>query len=129
MSGLDFYQLHAREKYGLPETWFVYKWECFPKETRTETLYIEVTGMVAPMKKRKPSERDWRNGDKSTRKTCVLPCKEHDEWIKQWEQKTGKCAHCTDGQKWTGWSAAEGGRYKPCPHCNATGLAPNPPRA
>lgn len=38
---------------------------------------------------------------------------------------TGHCPECYgEGQISVGWSAAEGTKYKPCSHCDATGKAP-----
>lgn len=43
----------------------------------------------------------------------------------EYEDDTNRCCACSgDGQEWSGWSAADGNRYRPCRRCGATGVAP-----
>lgn len=120
----NFYELHAREKASLPDTWKAYRLECFPKGNE-RTLYIEVTGMVAPAMKTQPERSDFKRGDRATKKTVVLPVADHDAWLARWEQANQKCHKCEgSGQELAGWSVSDGNRYRPCSRCKATGKPP-----
>lgn len=118
------YEIHAREKAGLSDEWCAYELECFPKSGREPALYIQVTGMIAPLKttgKRK-GDHNWSKGDKKTKAVVILPTAEHDEWVKQWEIITGICSKCVgEGKIVTGWNHLAGIRYKPCSKCGETG--------
>lgn len=116
---IDHYAEHAKEKYSLPADWAVYRWICQPGG-RHETLYFEIRGAVAPLKK--SGSRNWRKRDKTTDHTCILPIKEHEDWLRSWEVKHGKCSECEGrGQAWCGWSESDGHKYKTCPACEGTG--------
>ncbi len=45
----------------------------------------------------------------------------------RYEQETGRCKDCRDGQCWAGWNIETGNSYKPCGRCGATGKAPVTP--
>jgi hypothetical protein len=82
-------ELHAREKLGMPEDWRAYRYECFPKINGGPTLYIEVTGIVAPLmeKGRRKGLPDWRHEDKASRRKAILPVAEHDQWVLAWSRR------------------------------------------
>lgn len=66
---------------------------------------------------------NWRKLDKATEKTTYFSPDEHDEWLKQWEAKTGKCAECAGkGEVLARRSVADGTTYKPCPKCGGSGF-------
>src|SRR3990167_4536208 len=108
---------HAIEKAGLPAAWEAHRLECFPK--MQDTLYVEVSGMVAPLKKN--GCPNWRNGDRSTEKTVVITITEHDIWVAGWEIRTGKCSNCEgNGRELYQWDSKTGSEYRPCCKCNGT---------
>lgn len=44
---------------------------------------------------------------------------------KRYEADNERCCSCFGrGQRWVGWSAAEGHRYGPCDRCHGSGLPP-----
>lgn len=117
-------ELHAIEKYALPENWSSYRYECFPK-TCGETLYYQLTGMVAPPKTKGPNKGrpNWKNGDRNTKFVCIIPVSEHEQWLKTWELKTGKCSGCEGtGKALAQWSVIKGSEYRECSKCKGTGL-------
>jgi hypothetical protein len=120
---------HARELLGMPPEWNAYKYEAIGHTAdQKECKLIRVDGAVAPLKTRGKykGHPHWDKLDKETEKTAFFTPSEHDEWLRQWEQKTGKCARCVGrGEKMVGWSAANGVSYKPCDKCGATGNAPD----
>lgn len=108
---------HAREKAGMPPEWHWFNMRCMPPSNEP-VIYFEITGAVAPMKTRgKDAGRahNWRKLDKSTLRTVCITPKEHDDWKRAWEKKTGKCSECQGtGQIMAGWSKVYGTKYRPC---------------
>lgn len=110
----------------MPPEWDGYHFECIgqPRDTKL----IRVTGAVAPLKTRGKSKgcHNWRKMDKTTEKTAFFTPAEHDDWLKAWEQKTGKCANCAGtGETLFRWSVANGVENKLCGKCSGTGKQPN----
>jgi hypothetical protein len=124
----NLYELHAREKAGLPQEWRLYKWELFPK-AGPDFLYVQITGAVALTKYTKGPRKGRTNwSQKSCQKTVILVRQEHEEWCREWERKTGKCQRCYGtGQSWAGWNHLTGDAWRDCRKCNATGKAPSDP--
>ena len=120
---------HARELLGMPPEWSGYEFEAIGHTAdQREAKLIRVVGAIAPAKTRgkDKGQPNWRKLDPATEKTAYFTPAEHDDWTRQWEQKTGKCSVCLGrGEKWAGWSAESGHRYKPCDKCAATGKTPN----
>lgn len=117
----DLLEQHAREKAGMGPEWAIYKWEAIP-----EAKGSMLTGAVAPPLKagKRKGKPNWRKLDKSTEKRVFITKDEHAVWEAKWQASTGKCLECEGkGRVWTGWSAAEGSRFKPCDVCDATGVA------
>lgn len=113
----------AREKAGMGADWKPWAFECLPHHPQPTEL-VQVTGAVVPLKTRgKHAGRpDWNKKDKSTIRTVYITLKDHAEWVKEWERKTGLCANCEgSGEEWAGWSVAEGSKKRPCAKCGATG--------
>jgi hypothetical protein len=107
---------HARELLQMPQTWGVYRFTCVPQINPT---HVHLYGAVAPDV---DGKTDWKKMDKTSKREVLISHKDHAEWIKQWEVKTGKCAECKGtGKRWIGWGKDTGSRYKPCEHCKATG--------
>ena len=120
---------HAKDLLGMPPEWDAYEFEAIVRTAdNSAAKLIRVVGAVAPPKTRGKYKGlpNWDKRDPATEKTAYFTPEEHEEWTRQWEQKTGKCAECLGrGEKMAGWSAASGARYKPCDKCGATGKAPN----
>ena len=115
----------AREKAGMGDEWSPYSYKCLPEHPQESEL-VEVIGAVAPLKTRGKSKgsRNWDKMDRATKRTVYITFKEHAEWVKAWEVKTGKCATCRGaGNEWCGWSVTEGSRYKECTKCHGSGNA------
>jgi hypothetical protein len=124
---LNLYEVHAREKAGMPEEWKVFRWECFPKSGQEETIYVEVTGAVALIKYQSGPRKGKTNWSKcSSRKTVVLPVEAHKQWCDEWERRTGLCQECTGtGELLKRVSVKDGVEYRPCGKCRGTGKAPS----
>lgn len=113
----------AREKAGMGDDWMPYSYKCLPEHPQ-KTELVEVIGAIAPLKMRGKLKgtRNWRKMDRTTKRTVYITLKEHAEWVKEWEKKTGKCATCRGtGNKWCGWSRNVGSRYKSCTKCQGSG--------
>ena len=113
----------ARDKAGMRDDWSPYSFRCLPPHPQ-ETELVEVIGAVAPLKTRGKSKgsHNWDKMDKSTKRVVYITLKEHSEWVKAWEAKTGNCATCRGtGNEWRGWSVNEGSRYNQCTKCHGSG--------
>lgn len=123
----DLYELHARDKAGMPPEWKAFRWQALPLESKT-ALYFLVTGMIAPLrsKGKNKGRPNWRMGDRSTQRAVVLPIMEHEEWVRAWEILTGKCAKCGgEGQTMASCNFVTAEKtYRPCSGCAGTGKAP-----
>ena len=120
---MNLHSEHAREMLGMPPEWEGYEFEAIGGNK-----LVRVVGAVAPIKTRGKykGHRNWQKLDKATEKTAYYTPAEHDEWVAQWEKKTGKCAECYGtGQMFARWSVANGTEHKPCVKCGATGKAHN----
>ncbi len=120
---MNLYTEHAREILQMPVGWSGYQFESIG-----DGRLIRVVGAVAPLKTRGKYKGfpNWRNLDKATEKTAFFTPAEHEEWLSQWEQKTGNCSECGGtGQLFARWSAANGTEHKPCGKCGATGQMHN----
>lgn len=119
------YDLHARERAGMPESWSIYRFE---HKTPGGSIppYTELTGAVAPLLLSGPQKGrpNWKKMDKSTERTVCVTQSEHDAWCEAWEARTGKCRKCVgEGTRPDGWSKAEGQRWRECRDCGGTGKA------
>ena len=116
---VDFYSLHAREKYGLPPDW---EWFKIEAKGAGATGYHELVGAVSP--RLLDGSRDFKNRDKSTEATVVLPYADHLAFLVAWERQTGKCHACYGTGHWfCGWSADHGNKYRKCDRCGGAGAA------
>lgn len=124
---MNLYSEHARELLGMPQEWRWYRIQAIGYTQEDPAIkLIRVTGAIAPMKKRGKYKGlpNWKMCDRSTDKTAYFTPTEHDRWVREWENKTGKCADCTgSGKRHVGWSKAEGAKYMPCKKCGETGMA------
>lgn len=117
---MDLLEIHAREKVGQSPEWHVYLWKVLPENAK-EPFYYELTGAVAPAKKR-GSGYNWRKIDKATDSTVHILVSEHAAWAKAWEEKTGQCRNCVGtGKVFAKWSKEMGTQYTPCLICEGTG--------
>lgn len=125
---LNLHEEHAREKQNLPADWRVFRWSCYPQVCGEPTLYYEIEGAVCHaryVKGRRLGRTNWTKLDKTTRRTVVLLVAEHEQWCREWEQRTGKCRECTGaGEVFARWHHETGNTYKPCPRCGGTGDRP-----
>ena len=119
---IDLYAEHAKEKYSLSPAWRIYRWECLPHDAR-ESRFINLTGAVAPNKTtgKHAGQPAWSKRDRTTDVTVTLTLKEHEEWKKEWEARTGKCSNCTGtGKVLESWSVKDGVKYRTCPKCKGS---------
>ena len=113
----------AREKAGMGADWKPWAFECLPHHPQPTEL-VQVTGAVVPLKThgKHAGQPDWNKKDKSTIRTVYITLKDHAEWVKAWEIKTGLCASCEgSGERIVGWSVTEGCKKRACGKCGATG--------
>lgn len=118
----DFYNLHAREKLGMPDTW---QW--FRLEAKGENFTV-ITGAICTevyLRGKRKGRTNWAKRDKETELPVTISRDEHKAWLLAWEKRTGECHQCSgNGQQWTGWSRDEGNKFRPCTRCDSTGAAP-----
>lgn len=121
-SRVDFYNLYATEKLGMPDGWQWYSLEALGQYPNyTGSLVRGLVPATFERGKRKGLP-DFKRGDKATELSFALTRQQLRDFQAEWEQREGKCSHCFGtGQEWIGWSKAEGSRFKPCGQCGATG--------
>ncbi len=121
MSQVNMYAEYAREMLNAPLGWDAYRFEAIGG---IQTKLIEVTGAVAPLKIKGKYKGfpNWKKMDKATQATAYFTPEEHERWLRQWEQKTGRCSACGgDGKELARWSAQEGATYRACKKCDGAG--------
>ena len=114
MTSIKLLEIHAREKEQLPENWYAWLFEV--KECPLGR-YFEVTGAVCPLKTRgeNKGQPNWSKKDKSTIKLVQIGKIDHEEWVKEWEQKNNSCSECMNtGRILVAWNIETGSTYKPC---------------
>ena len=120
---LDMIDLHARQKYRLPDDWAIFQWEALPNVG--EATYSKIKGAVAPMKPGQTDGnwgRDWKKRDKSTELILTITFKEHDEFLREWSEKTGNCIKCCgDGRYVVRCGVNIETEYRKCIPCDGTG--------
>lgn len=121
---------HARELLGMPPEWQGHTFEAmghtmnYETNTLSNARLFRVRGAVAPLltKGRCKGGRNWKKRDKETDKTTYFTPEEHEQWLKQWEDKTGLCSKCQgSGEVFFSWSREEGTKLKQCERCGGTG--------
>lgn len=124
----DFLKAFIQEKYGVPDNWWIAKWErknYAPTGGRGPNEFMLVTGAVCPevykSGPRKGSE-NWSKRDRSTEMVAAVILSDLDAFELEWEQKTGLCKTCVgSGQEWRGWNRKTGDRFEECRRCGGTG--------
>lgn len=123
--GLDLRTEFLKERYSLEPEWV---WRSFEAiEDRPPFRFSKYSGGVYPFAKTRGKYKGQTNYTRpvlGTERSVVLDDEEFKAWLPTWEARTGLCFTCCGtGQKWVGWSAAEGNRHVDCPKCSATGFA------
>lgn len=128
MANSQLLEMQARERAGMPDTWRIFRWECFPKTFRPEdVIYIELSGAVVPPKLagKYKGQPNWRRRDRSTERTIVITIPDANKWASEWSARTGKCDNCTgSGKVFHSWNHETGTTYKTCRMCEGSGLQP-----
>ena len=110
-------EIHAREEYGLPPEWCLYKYDSGKADSHN---IIVVAGAVAPRKKN--GGHNWKKKNPATDLTITFKANDHRAWIDAWETRTGTCRDCLgEEKKVVGWHHITGTRFAPCDRCGATG--------
>jgi hypothetical protein len=120
----DWYQAFAEKHRSVPPGWRWFRVQTLNHQAPRDQQTVLMEGGVAPKKTRgKYAGRpDWKARDKSLDRTLALTFAELEQFQRDWETETGKCAQCYGtGRGWAGWSSAEGDRYADCRPCDATG--------
>jgi hypothetical protein len=109
IGGMGHHGAVAVRKVGKPG-WTPYKWE------RVGDDLMMTGGIEGKFKNGKPK---W---SKPAQRVVVTKAEIAAE-ESRYEREHGRCRVCFgDGQEFTGWSAAEGVKYKPCTRCAGTGI-------
>lgn len=114
----DFWNLMAREVYGMPEGWEWFRLEAVGPHHRRDLSASMVTGAVCTETfKSGPNKgsKNWKKRDRSTEQTIAIPFKDLDAFCEKWEVKTGLCSSC-GGSGENGWDANQR-----CTRCNGSG--------
>ena len=123
--GMGLIEEHAREINGFSPDWEMYAWECLPH--RAPTVTYKLTGAVVPRITKGPrkGQRNWRQEDKSTRRTVYITPEQHKIWLAAWERKAGKCCECQgEGEVVHTISVNKPTTYRQCGRCGGTGVPP-----
>lgn len=118
MTSLNSYERVARRKLKITDeawTWCNLQ-RCGPDATKVEGGVPRL--LKSGPRKGRPTWRDTKLD------VCIVTDAEVAADRKEYEATTGNCFECT-GTKQVCWSVStEGRKYKACPRCNATGVAP-----
>lgn len=121
---LDLRTEWLKERYNLPEDWVWHSFESIGTDY-SHTIFKGGVYRHAIQRGKYKGRTDYKRPDPGTEMALVMEDAVFMAWLPVWEKRTGKCSVCHgSGQKWTGWSAAEGNHYIDCPRCDATGNAP-----
>lgn len=115
----DFWNLYAREKLGVGETWEWYQLRA--QEADNETDIVEIRGANRPppyASGKHVGSPNWNRRDRSTERRFLVAMGDLEVFKREWKKRTGLCRDCGDtGRSCSGWSATEGARFKPCRKC------------
>lgn len=120
---VDFYNLAARHRHGLPPTW---QWR------QIESLdggFIQLSGSI-PIGNYQSGPRKGRPKfpAKSIYQRVIITRDDVADARRRWEDETGLCSWCGGtGQEIAGTSAATGTKYRTCRACGGTGKAKTSP--
>lgn len=105
-----------RKLHPLPDGWEVSKWERVGPDA---TLFSGCVPGVFASGPRK-GEKKWGQDTHE----CVVTDSEVSAEELRYEAEAGNCHACGgDGQEWSGWSAAEGNKFRTCRRCGGDGKA------
>lgn len=115
------YNLYLSATAELPEHWYPYRWDASvgPDD------FIKITGCeVHVIERGKNKGRpNWRKKVPGTTREYWIHLPTMNEWIKEWEARTGTCIECFNtGREWCGWSVYDGPKYRDCTHCKRKGV-------
>ena len=118
---------HVREMIGGAPEWAASSYECMGGDLSQGYDGVEVKGAVYAVTEKGPrkGKPNYRKAQPGSARTVFVLRKNHDQWVKQWEEKTGKCSNCVgDGKVCWSVSVEHGARYRPCHVCSGTGRRP-----
>lgn len=125
---------YCREALSAPEGWRVGAWhrglESGDDECPANT--IKLRGAIYELYRggKNKGKTNYKKPIDGTSKTYFVLESDIRAWQEEKERRTGLCSDCeATGQRWAGWSAADGNRYQPCKRCNATGRVSKEPAA
>jgi hypothetical protein len=119
---INLYELHARELAKMPDNWVMRQWKTMGQDYGI----ILVIGICAPrfVRGKRKGHINFKKGDKTTEREIYYTKQEHDQWVTDWEFKTGLCSKCTgSGKVFSSWNIETGTKWKPCTACKETGKA------
>ncbi len=113
-----------KKQHSLSPSFHFYKFDSFPHAGGGPTLYVEFTGVEAPLKKN--GQPDWKKKDKKTERIFNVTVAEGMELTEVWRIQTGKCVKCGgDGKVFQSWRLGEDVKYKGCAPCGGSGRDPS----
>lgn len=124
---VDFYNLYAIAKHGAPTDWHWHTLEALGKHPNYTGSLVRGCVPATFQKGKRKGQFNFKGGDKATELSFAIAHDQFAAFHAEWEAETGRCSKCFgSGQEWTGWSATEGSRFKPCARCDATGKPKEP---
>lgn len=112
---------HARVIGGLPDVWKAYRFD------GRWHGYYELKGAIVPLLTRGKNKGrpNWRKVGKDWPATTIkIGHALHEDWLKSWEQRIGKCCKCIGEGKTLKYANVSGERtYRDCKACEGTGKA------
>jgi hypothetical protein len=119
----DFWNMMAREVYGMPEGWRWCKLQAVGPHDRRDLCVSMVTGAVFPNITKGPNKGyfNWKKRDRDTEQTIPIPFRDYDAFVEAWEKKTGTCSSCGGSGETIASAGIRGTTYRKCVRCNGSG--------
>ena len=117
------YDIFARKLYNLPDNWHGVHFKALDDSNQT----VQIKGWICGVFVRGPKKgRISFNKKLSDPKTVYISKAQYNQCLIDFEKETEKCIDCFNhpGQKWIGWSKDGGNKFRECPKCKGTGVAP-----
>lgn len=119
----DFWNLMAREVYGMPDGWRWCKLQAVGPHNRRDLAVSMVIGAVFPDVTKGPRKGhfNWKKRDRNTEQSIAIPFRDYDAFVEAWEKKTGICSACGGSGESIASVGVGGTTYRKCVRCFGSG--------
>jgi hypothetical protein len=121
---VDFFNLYATRKAGMPDGWRWFSSEVLNYQAAREHQSYLLRGAVVPniTKGKHAGQPAWKGRDKNQDSSFAVSVPALNAFYEEWEQSEGKCHRCFGtGEAWAGWSRDTGTKYCTCSRCDGPG--------